>query len=68
MISLMHCRLFIFFYTDDQIIANVSVKKMDLEVNGESKRALQIGTVMTHPEHRGKGLSKSADGVSIGYL
>ncbi|GGF58811.1 GNAT family acetyltransferase [Paenibacillus albidus] len=44
--------------TDDQIIANVSVSKMDLVINGESKRALQIGTVMTHPEHRGKGLSK----------
>jgi GNAT superfamily N-acetyltransferase len=43
---------------DDQIIANVSVSKMDLVINGESKRALQIGTVMTHPEHRGKGLSK----------
>lgn len=42
---------------DDQIIANVSVSKMDLVINGESKRALQIGTVMTHPEHRGKGLS-----------
>ncbi|GIP11098.1 hypothetical protein J1TS5_32680 [Paenibacillus macerans] len=42
----------------DQIIANVSVSKMDLFINGESKWALQIGTVMTHPEHRGKGLSK----------
>lgn len=43
---------------DDQIIANVSVSKMDLVINGESKSALQIGTVMTHPEHRGKGLSR----------
>ncbi|MDR6551787.1 putative GNAT family N-acyltransferase [Paenibacillus qinlingensis] len=43
---------------DNQIIANVSVSKMDLVINGESKRALQIGTVMTHPQHRGKGLSK----------
>lgn len=34
------------------------MNKMDLAVNGESKRALQIGTVMTHPEQRGKGLSK----------
>ncbi|WP_336776583.1 GNAT family N-acetyltransferase [Paenibacillus sp. MMO-58] len=42
---------------DDQIIANISVSKMDLVINGESKSALQIGTVMTHPEHRGKGLS-----------
>ncbi|NIK72506.1 GNAT family N-acetyltransferase [Paenibacillus sp. BK720] len=43
---------------DHQIIANVSVSKMDLVINGESKSALQIGTVMTHPEHRGKGLSR----------
>ncbi|MEC0270436.1 GNAT family N-acetyltransferase [Paenibacillus anseongense] len=43
---------------NNQIIANVSVSKMDMVINGESKRALQIGTVMTQPEHRGKGLSK----------
>lgn len=43
---------------DDQIIANVSVSKMDLVINGESKSAIQIGTVMTHPEYRGKGLSR----------
>lgn len=43
---------------DNQIISNVSVSKMDLVVNGVTKRAIQIGTVMTHPEYRGKGLSK----------
>ncbi|UVI29193.1 GNAT family N-acetyltransferase [Paenibacillus spongiae] len=41
----------------DQIIANVSVSKMDLTVNGAARRAIQIGTVMTHPDHRGKGLA-----------
>ncbi|WIV17228.1 GNAT family N-acetyltransferase [Paenibacillus polygoni] len=46
------------FIADDEVIANVSVSKMSLVINGESIRALQIGTVMTHPEHRGKGLSK----------
>lgn len=45
-------------FAEDQIIANVSVSKMNLLINGERKRAIQIGTVMTHPEHRGKGLSK----------
>ena len=44
--------------TENQIVANVSVSKMNAVMNGESKRTLQIGTVMTHPEHRGKGLSK----------
>lgn len=42
----------------NQIVANVSVSKMDLVINGARKKAIQIGTVMTHPEHRGKGLSK----------
>lgn len=46
------------FIADDEIIANVSVSKMNLVINGECISALQIGTVMTHPEHRGKGLSK----------
>ncbi|MBW7475560.1 GNAT family N-acetyltransferase [Paenibacillus oenotherae] len=44
--------------SDGRIIANASVSKLDLLINGERKRAIQIGTVMTHPEHRGKGLSK----------
>lgn len=43
---------------DNRIVANVSVSKMAIVINGESKRALQIGTVMTHPDYRGKGLSK----------
>ncbi|MCP8968609.1 GNAT family N-acetyltransferase [Ectobacillus ponti] len=41
----------------DQIVANVSVNKLDLVMGGERKRAIQIGTVMTHPEYRGRGLS-----------
>jgi GNAT superfamily N-acetyltransferase len=44
--------------SDGQIISNVSVSKMDVVINGVTKRAIQIGTVMTHPEHRGKGLSR----------
>lgn len=39
------------------IIANVSVSKLDLIINGEKMKALQIGTVMTHPEYRGRGLA-----------
>ncbi|WP_150267266.1 GNAT family N-acetyltransferase [Paenibacillus tepidiphilus] len=42
----------------DEIIANVSISKMDLVINGELRRAIQIGTVMTHPDHRGQGHSK----------
>ncbi|WGG44599.1 GNAT family N-acetyltransferase [Rossellomorea sp. DA94] len=42
-----------------KVIANVSVNLLDFIINGEKKRAIQIGTVMTHPEHRNRGLSKS---------
>ncbi|MGM0884974.1 MAG: GNAT family N-acetyltransferase [Bacillota bacterium] len=44
--------------SDNEIISNISVSKMDLVINGVTRKAIQIGTVMTHPEHRGKGLSK----------
>ncbi|WP_249899952.1 GNAT family N-acetyltransferase [Paenibacillus sp. PK3_47] len=45
------------FISDHVVIANVSVSKMDLIINGVIKKAIQIGTVMTHPDFRGKGLS-----------
>lgn len=45
------------FIRDNEVIANVSVSKMDLILNGVHKKAIQIGTVMTHPDFRGKGLS-----------
>ncbi|MCX7709092.1 MAG: GNAT family N-acetyltransferase [Clostridia bacterium] len=46
-------------YTDgDKIVANVSINIMDLILDGERRKALQIGTVMTHPEYRNNGLSK----------
>ncbi len=46
-------------YVDGRkLIANVSVNVLDFVVNGEEKRAIQIGTVMTHPEYRNRGLSK----------
>jgi GNAT superfamily N-acetyltransferase len=40
-----------------KVVANVSISKMDVIINGEDKKALQIGTVMTHPDYRNKGLS-----------
>lgn len=43
----------------DAIVANVSYSHMDLILQGQEVRALQIGTVMTHPDHRRKGLAKS---------
>lgn len=42
----------------DKVIANVSVNIMDFEVLGEKKTLIQLGTVMTDENYRGKGLSK----------
>ena len=45
------------FFEDDQIISNVSASKFELIVSGEVFQAIQIGTVMTKKEFRGKGLA-----------
>ncbi|KMQ51942.1 Acetyltransferase, GNAT family, potentially associated with YqeK [Chitinispirillum alkaliphilum] len=42
---------------DGNVISNVSTTEMNLVMNGETKRAIQIGTVMTHPRYRNQGLS-----------
>jgi GNAT superfamily N-acetyltransferase len=44
---------------DDKIVSNVSASVMDFSVLGISKRFIQIGTVMTDPVFRGKGLSRN---------
>lgn len=41
----------------DRVIANVSVNKMSLILNGRSVKAIQLGTVMTHPDYRNQGLA-----------
>ncbi|MEK5489202.1 GNAT family N-acetyltransferase [Paenibacillus sp. FSL R7-0297] len=40
-----------------RVIANVSVNLLELIIYGVKSRAVQIGTVMTHPDYRGQGLS-----------
>jgi len=45
------------FVESGQVIANVSVNLLDLMIEGKTYQAIQIGTVMTHPDYRGKGLS-----------
>jgi predicted N-acetyltransferase YhbS len=47
-----------FSYTrENKVIANVSVNLLDFVIKGKKKRAIQIGTVMTHPDYRNQGLS-----------
>lgn len=47
-----------FSYVDgERVIANVSASKMDIIQKGKSFSAVQIGTVMTHPEYQRRGLA-----------
>lgn len=41
-----------------KIVSNVSATRMRLIINGEEVRGIQIGTVGTIPEYRGRGLSR----------
>lgn len=61
---------------DGRVVANVSVNRTDLVIGGERKHLLQLGTVMTAEDCRGKGFSRaimehlepllsSADGVYL---
>jgi GNAT superfamily N-acetyltransferase len=45
------------FVEGNQVVANVSVNLLELIVHGVKTRAVQLGTVMTHPGYRGRGLS-----------
>ncbi|WLR54977.1 GNAT family N-acetyltransferase [Mesobacillus subterraneus] len=47
------------FADGDKIIANVSVNELDFIIDEKNYKALQIGTVMTHPDYRSRGLSAS---------
>ncbi len=60
----------------DELVANVSVSIHDYLVDGVKKTYLQIGTVVTEEEYRGKGLSrvlvenilKEYEGLELIYL
>ncbi|WP_197277482.1 GNAT family N-acetyltransferase [Bacillus sp. FJAT-27245] len=47
------------YYDGERVIANVSVNRIGLLMEGVERRGVQIGTVMVHPDFRGKGLSRS---------
>ncbi len=49
-----------FSYADSgKIIANVSANTISALINNKKYKATQIGTVMTHPDYRKKGLAKA---------
>lgn len=43
---------------NDKVVANVSVNIIDTQIQGQLKRYIQIGTVMTDCDYRNKGLSR----------
>ncbi|MBH5316391.1 GNAT family N-acetyltransferase [Paenibacillus sp. GSMTC-2017] len=45
------------YVDEDKIIANASINKMTFVSNGKEYKAIQVGTVMTHPAYRNQGLS-----------
>lgn len=44
---------------DGRVVANVSVNRTDFVMAGRRYRILQLGTVMTDPDYRGRGLSRA---------
>ncbi len=42
----------------DRIIANVSVNHMTMELDGQIRNLIQLGTVMTDEQYRGRGCSR----------
>lgn len=46
------------FEEDGRILSNVSVNRMDFCLNGEKRRWLQLGTVATREDMRGRGLAR----------
>lgn len=45
------------YVVDNKVVANVSVNLIDVIVEGVEVKAIQLGTVMTTPDFRNKGLS-----------
>ena len=44
---------------DGKVVANVSVNRCDLVIGGERRKIYQLGTVMTDPSYRGRGLGRA---------
>lgn len=53
------------YYINNRCISNASFNPMELIIDGETVKAIQIGTVMTDPEYRGQGLAKELINIII---
>lgn len=45
--------------TDGKVVSNISVNACDMNYDGSTVHLIQLGTVMTDPDHRGKGYSRA---------
>ena len=45
-------------FDGERAAANVSVNRMNFYLHGQERRYIQLGTIMTHPDYRGRGLSR----------
>ena len=45
-------------FDGDKAVSNVSVNRMATRYRGKPRSYIQLGTVMTHPDYRGKGLAR----------
>lgn len=53
-------RYICYSYLDgDKVVSNASINLLDMFIDGQKRRAIQIGTVMTDPDYRKKGLASS---------
>lgn len=55
------------FVDDGKVVANVSGNIVTLFIDGKNVKAVQIGTVMTHPSYRGRGLSRQLMHTLLGH-
>jgi len=44
---------------EGRIVSNISITRMNLVINKQEIDAIQIGTIMTHPDYRMSGLAKT---------
>ena len=44
---------------DGQVVSNISVNACDMKYDGKVVRLIQLGTVMTDPDYRGRGYSRA---------
>lgn len=47
---------------DGEVVANVSVNRTDMLIGGRRRKFIQLGTVMTKPEYRNRGLIRAIMG------